>query len=193
MSVQYVQEPEFELLRCVPQRVVHSPSWASLLIRVDCQLKPFTGPSWPRDPIQQPWVLSYTLRQPSRASCAVWVGGQNNAPSREGPVPGQVLSQNATRPSDRDQASLSSCLLTQPVPWFILCLFLETGWVLTLPPYHPTSVRQDSYLLFFFFSAPEVLGCSPANLQLFREPVFELLRCVPQRIVLSPSWASLFN
>ena len=88
-----VQEPEFELLRCVPQRVVHSPSWASLLIRVDCQLKPFTGPSWPRDPIQQPWILSYTLRQPSRASCAVWVGGQNNAPSREGPVPGQVLSQ----------------------------------------------------------------------------------------------------
>ena len=93
-----------------------------------------------------------------RATPLLRLVSQNNAPSREGPVPGQVLSQNATRPSDRDQASLSSCLLTQPVPWFILCLFLETGWVLTLPPYHPTSVRQDSYLLLFLFQLPRYWG-----------------------------------
>ena len=79
-----IQEPECELLRCVPQRVVHSPSWASLLIRVDCQLKPFTGPSCPHDPIQQPWILSYTLRQPSRASCAGVGGWAKQCPSREG-------------------------------------------------------------------------------------------------------------
>ena len=88
-----VQEPEFELLRCVPQRVVHSPSWASLLIRVDCQIKPFTGPSWPCDPIQQPWILSYTLRQPSRASCAGVGGWAKQCPSREGLSQVRFLSQ----------------------------------------------------------------------------------------------------
>ena len=57
----------------------------------------------------------------------------------------------------------------------------------SLPPYE----CQTGFLFVkFSFSAPEVLGCSPAILQLFQEPEFELLRCVPQRIVLSPSWAS---
>ena len=111
-------------------------------------------------------------------------------PESRGPVPGQALEPKATRITDRGQASLSSCLLTQPVPWFILCLFLETGWVLTLPPYHPTSIRQDSYLSIFLFSSRGT-GCSPAVIQSFQEPEFDLLRCVPQRIVLSPSWAFL--